>query len=373
MQLGDLLEQARGLVVDNEGAFTTITSIYAQARQMEKLINDRLKEANRPAQDSINANKDIAQSFLTPIRGIVRSMQQSNEPMEGAARGEKQAEAAQIQQAAAVFDAPVPYIAPVDKTLKGKGATSITKKRMRFELLELEKVPLRYLQLNERAVEYDIKLGVGSIYPTEDLGRDILRIAGEVIDAEGRICTTQRKSTTNTNFNTKLTQRKPMNKSFLPQDYVPPSAEGRDYPKLQDGENKIRILSQPIIGWVRLGNNKPMRFPFDEKPPHSVDPLKPIKHFWAFVVWNYTLEAIQILEIAQATVRSALEILCRDEDWGEPYFYDIKILKSGQGKDTVYTVNPMPKETGGSILVKPIKPSHASWIIYLRAKIPGTT
>ena len=70
-KLALLLEQARGLIVDSEGAFATVTSIYAQARQMEKLVNDRLKEANRPAQDSINANKDIAQSFLTPIKEII--------------------------------------------------------------------------------------------------------------------------------------------------------------------------------------------------------------------------------------------------------------------------------------------------------------
>jgi hypothetical protein len=162
-QLITLLDQARRLIVDSEGAFATITSIYAQARQMEKLINDRLKEANRPAQDSINANKDIAQSFLTPIKEIIGVCNNQTNQWRAHLEAQKQSEALQIQQAAALFDAPVPYIAPVEKSLKGKGASSITKKRMRFELLELEKVPLRYLQLNERAVEFDIKLGVGSI------------------------------------------------------------------------------------------------------------------------------------------------------------------------------------------------------------------
>ena len=120
---------------------------------------------------------------------------------------------------------------------------------------------------------------------------------------------TQRKSATNNlnkNF-TKLNQGKLISKTFLPSDYTAPTSEGSNYMKLQDGENKIRILSQPIIGWVDWENNKPMRFPFDEKPAHAVDATKPIRHFWAFVVWNYTQEAIQILEITQSTVRTPLK------------------------------------------------------------------
>ena len=33
-----------------------------------------------------------------------------------------------------------------------------------------------------------------------------------------------------------------------------------------------------------------------------------IKHFWAFVVWNYNDNLIQILEITQATIQRGLKI-----------------------------------------------------------------
>lgn len=129
--------------------------------------------------------------------------------------------------------------------------------------------------------------------------------------------------------------------NFLPAGYQAPKSNN-GYMKLQDGENKFRILSQPILGWEDWLDKKPVRYRFDEKPRCSVDPKKPVKHFWAMIVWNYIEEEIQILHITQASIRKSLEALCSDQDWGAPYFYDLKIVKSGDGMETEYTVNPIP-------------------------------
>jgi hypothetical protein len=129
--------------------------------------------------------------------------------------------------------------------------------------------------------------------------------------------------------------------NFLPQDYQAP-ASGGGYMKLQDGENRIRILSHPILGWEDWRDKKPLRFTFDAKPAKPVDSQKPVKHFWAMVVWNYSEEAIQILEITQTTIRNSIEGFCKDADWGAPYFYDIKIIRKGDGMETEYAVNPSP-------------------------------
>jgi hypothetical protein len=129
--------------------------------------------------------------------------------------------------------------------------------------------------------------------------------------------------------------------SFLPNDYKAPKTSNY-YMKLNEGENKFRILSQPILGWEDWDEKRPVRYRMDAKPLKSIDPKKPIRHFWSFIVWNYAEEHIQILHIVQASIRNSLEMLCKDSDWGDPYFYDIKIIKSGAGKDTEYTVNPLP-------------------------------
>ncbi len=128
---------------------------------------------------------------------------------------------------------------------------------------------------------------------------------------------------------------------FLPNDYQAPKSSNH-YMKFQEGENKFRILSQPIIGWEDWIDKKPIRFRFDQKPGRSVDPKKPIRHFWAMVVWNYNAEEIQILHLTQATLRKSLESLCTDKDWGLPYFYDLKVMKTGEGIETEYVLNPLP-------------------------------
>ena len=131
--------------------------------------------------------------------------------------------------------------------------------------------------------------------------------------------------------------------SFLPDGYEAPQ-NGGGYMKLEDGENKFRILSKPIIGWIDWKDKKPLRFGFKFKPEKPVDPAKSIKHFWAFIVYNYKAKEVQILEITQATIHQALQGLSKDEEWGAPFFYDIKINRSGKDMETKYVVTPSPKK-----------------------------
>lgn len=138
-----------------------------------------------------------------------------------------------------------------------------------------------------------------------------------------------------------------MNTSFLPEGYEAPVSTG-GYMKLQDGDNVFRVLSSAIIGYEYWTNeNKPIRskVPFTETPNIKVDkdgkPQKP-KHFWAFVVWNYNTKNVEILELTQATIQSAITNLVKDEDWGDPKKYDIKVSRTGSGIETEYAVNPKP-------------------------------
>lgn len=137
--------------------------------------------------------------------------------------------------------------------------------------------------------------------------------------------------------------------SFLPENYQAPKAAG-NYMKFQEGDNKFRILSKPILGWEDWQDNKPVRFKLNDKPLKPIDPARPVRHFWAMIVWNYNEERVQILHVTQASIRNSIEALCKDEDWGLPYFYDMKVIKKGKGKDTEYTLNPLPH--------KPL-PAHA--------------
>lgn len=136
-------------------------------------------------------------------------------------------------------------------------------------------------------------------------------------------------------------------KPFLDANYEVPQKSG-NYMKFQDGENRFRVLSSPILGWETWstgqdGTRKPIRRPMDK--PFSlveIEDEENVKHFWAMPVWNYAEEKIQILEVTQKGIQKSIRALSRDEDWGSPVNYDIVVTKSGQKLETEYEVKPKP-------------------------------
>lgn len=113
-----------------------------------------------------------------------------------------------------------------------------------------------------------------------------------------------------------------------------------NYYKLQPGENRIRILSRPIEGWVDWVNNKPIRVKFDQKMTAN-NPAKQPEFFVAMMIWDYSRDKIQIWEIKQKSIMKPIDNLCKDPEWGYPWNYDIKIFRKGNGMETKYTITPV--------------------------------
>jgi hypothetical protein len=118
--------------------------------------------------------------------------------------------------------------------------------------------------------------------------------------------------------------------------------------KFEDGKNKFRILSAPLMGFMYWTNDKkPVRQtePFKGTPDDAKleeGKFKP-KHFWALVVWNYAESRVQILELTQASIQGPIQDFAMDSDWGDPREYDITVSKSGKLLETEYSVFPAPK------------------------------
>ena len=130
--------------------------------------------------------------------------------------------------------------------------------------------------------------------------------------------------------------------SFLPNKYQMPVDS--NYMRFEKGSNKFRVLDSAIVGfewWVEdEGKRKPMRTrTFGEAVQQGNEP---IKHFWAFPVWNYKASKVQILEVTQKTIMSAMTSLVDNEDWGDPKDYDITVTRDGDGFDTEYALVPSP-------------------------------
>lgn len=132
--------------------------------------------------------------------------------------------------------------------------------------------------------------------------------------------------------------------TFLPKGYEALRTE-KSYWKMsqmKEGDNRMRIVAQPIAGWIDWDDKKPHRFRPEAKPKSAFNPEKPIKPFWTCYVWDYAREALFVLEITQNTILRALTAIGTDEDWGDFTKYDIKIHKKGNGKETKYTLTPLP-------------------------------
>ncbi len=138
---------------------------------------------------------------------------------------------------------------------------------------------------------------------------------------------------------------------FIPFDYEEPTSKN-NYFKFKDGENRIRILSKPAMGYEDWKDNKPIRFQMTEKPEAPIDEKKPIRHFWAVIVWNYAEQEIQIMQITQASIRKRFIELAKDKDWGAPFDYDIKITKTGEKFETKYSINPVPHKLVDPSIIK---------------------
>ena len=134
---------------------------------------------------------------------------------------------------------------------------------------------------------------------------------------------------------------------FLPKDYEAPKGSS-NYLKLEEGQNKFRIVSDAVIGYEYWTDaNKPVRL--KEHPTTKPTDIRvkddgsyEVKHFWAFIVLDRKDAKVKILEITQASIMRNIEELFLNEEWGDPKQYDLNISRTGSGMETRYTVQPSP-------------------------------
>lgn len=146
---------------------------------------------------------------------------------------------------------------------------------------------------------------------------------------------------------------------FLPADYKEPSTE--KFTKIEKGNNTLRILTPAVYGLEYWTDEVDQEDPGKIKSVSHRVPLNTIipdselrvnkwgrtdypKIFWAFAVYNIEKDAIQIFQTTTGSIRDGIRNLISNPKWGDPSTYNIVINKTGEDKDTKYTVNAEPKE-----------------------------
>jgi hypothetical protein len=114
-----------------------------------------------------------------------------------------------------------------------------------------------------------------------------------------------------------------------------------------EGEIRLRFFGAGITGFEAwTDDNKPIRW---ESKPESLpanirqqEGYQTLKRFLAGVVYDYASSSFKILQITQKTLMDQLFKYMKDEDYGDPTNYDIKISRTGEGKKTEYTLVAAP-------------------------------
>lgn len=115
--------------------------------------------------------------------------------------------------------------------------------------------------------------------------------------------------------------------SNLYQTYTPPASGGGNYLKLEDGQTvKLRFVGYPVV--------------FTKQFPGSESPTT--RYAWA--VYIYDEDRAAAFEQGITFFRK-LANLAKDEEWGDPSTYDIKVRREGSGTETEYHLNPSPAKS----------------------------
>lgn len=159
-----VVADAINLDVTTDESFKKMTSLYAESKDWEKRIEYLRKEANRPDQNRISGRNDKAQEILSPLKQIQTIAKQKCEKYQSLLEQQQAEEEQKMIDAADVLGLDdVPMVAPLDKSIRGDGALMYTRTVKKFRTVDLSKVPLKYLQVNEDMVKQDIGLGVSEI------------------------------------------------------------------------------------------------------------------------------------------------------------------------------------------------------------------
>ena len=124
--------------------------------------------------------------------------------------------------------------------------------------------------------------------------------------------------------------------------------------------DKLRITflgDDSLAGWQVWANKNdggriPLRFASEPSPAEitaraeeegaTADPSE-CKAFYAFAVWNYDDERVQVFQFHQQGIAAPIiEALSDEEIEAEPSAYDFIIKATGSGMDKRYSVTPMP-------------------------------
>lgn len=144
--------------------YELVTDIYAQARKYLKLIAEKEKKLLEPYKEKINEIRYEAKTHKEPLQRMIDICNAKADDWQKYINMKSLEKQRKLIEAAKLFGTEMPIMVDdITKPKSTKNTTSTTKTVMKFRITDLSKVPIKYLKIDEEAVNLDIKLGIHNI------------------------------------------------------------------------------------------------------------------------------------------------------------------------------------------------------------------
>ena len=154
----------KSMVVKDESSYRRMTSYYKYAREWKGIVEAKRKEMIEPFRKEISAINDKAKGLTDPLDESIEIANHHATLYLRHLQDLKKAEDEKLRMAAALFDAEEDlYIPHLETKIRSDDVTITTKTEKQFHVVDITKVPLKYLTVDEEEIMRDIKLGVAEI------------------------------------------------------------------------------------------------------------------------------------------------------------------------------------------------------------------
>lgn len=159
--VNEMSQAALELVVSSEQSFKQATSIWKQARDFKKTVEAQRKSLCEPERKKITSINDRAKDITEPLDVIENTIKQKID-LYSKKLEQDRAEFIQQQKEAAEmigvsFDV---YVPELSTSKRGDGAIAYKKTKKNIEVSDINLIPKKYLTVNMKLVEEDMKAGM---------------------------------------------------------------------------------------------------------------------------------------------------------------------------------------------------------------------
>lgn len=144
--------------------YELVSDIYSQARKYLKLITEKEKKLLEPYKEKINEIRYEAKTHKEPLQRMIDICNAKADDWQKYLTIKSLEKQRKLVEAAKLFGTNMPIMVDdVTKPKSTKSTTTTIKTVMKFRVTDISKVPLKYLKIDEEAVNLDIKLGIHNI------------------------------------------------------------------------------------------------------------------------------------------------------------------------------------------------------------------